>query len=355
VASLDKRPSGKWRVRWIDVDTGEARSQHFAQKRDAQAHKASIENAIHQGLYVDPKRSEMLLSDYVAKWSSERSYGEARSRVVDNALRVHVVPGLGSRRIGTINRGDIQAFVNSLHRDKGLKYGTLCNIVDVLGRMFKDAVTEGVVRVSPVVTRATGTPIYIPGREEKRSRFLTTDEVEVLRGAAPEDIRPLVECLSMTGLRIGEALGLRVGDVDFASREIRVERQRTQSGNITPTKTSKSRKVPIADRLLSILEAQVHGRRSDAPLWLNRTNGVLLYGTFKVRWDLMLERADLDWRPTAHDLRHYYASYLLQEGTAIPRVARYLGHATPAKTLAVYAHVIDDDHSDIWSLFPEAS
>lgn len=57
--------------------------------------------------------------------------------------------------------------------------------------------------------------------------------------------------------------------------------------------------------------------------------------------------AGLGWEPTAHDLRHFYASRLIQQGVDVVRVSGYLGHATVTKTLNVYGHLIFQDHSDV--------
>ena len=64
-----------------------------------------------------------------------------------------------------------------------------------------------------------------------------------------------------------------------------------------------------------------------------------------------LESAVLGWRPTPHDLRHYYASRLISEGIDIVRVSHYLGHATVTKTLNIYAHMMSPDHTDISAIF----
>lgn len=66
-----------------------------------------------------------------------------------------------------------------------------------------------------------------------------------------------------------------------------------------------------------------------------------------------LESADLGWSPTAHDLRHYYASRLVQQGVDVVRVSSYLGHATVMKTLNVYGQLMGQDHSDMDAAFGE--
>ena len=78
------------------------------------------------------------------------------------------------------------------------------------------------------------------------------------------------------------------------------------------------------------------------------------YRAFRYRWERMLKAIQLGWVPTAHDLRHYYASVLLSEGTDIVRVSMYLGHSTVTQTLDTYAHVIKRDHTDVRVLLDRA-
>lgn len=56
---------------------------------------------------------------------------------------------------------------------------------------------------------------------------------------------------------------------------------------------------------------------------------------------------------TAIELRHYYASRLIQQGVDVDRVSGYLGHETVTKTLNVYGHLISQDHSDVDAAFAE--
>lgn len=65
------------------------------------------------------------------------------------------------------------------------------------------------------------------------------------------------------------------------------------------------------------------------------------------RWHRMLAGAGLDWSPTPHDLRHFYASHLLESGVPVTKVSRALGHANAHKTLSVYSHAIREDPEDI--------
>ena len=95
------------------------------------------------------------------------------------------------------------------------------------------------------------------------------------------------------------------------------------------------------------------GRAAEDPLWLNLRGGPLLYQAFMDRWHGLVGRAGLTWTPTPHDLRHFYASHLLESGIPVTQVSRYLGHANATKTLTVYAHAIRENPANLLAAFDE--
>src|SRR6185437_475184 len=103
-----------------------------------------------------------------------------------------------------------------------------------LQRLFAAAVEDRVVAVSPCRR------IQLPKDADEEVVPPTVEQVAKAVDAAPDRYRAAVVLLAGAGLRIGELLGVRVTDVDFLRRTIRVERQRLQSGEIGPVKSAKS-------------------------------------------------------------------------------------------------------------------
>ena len=188
---------------------------------------------------------------------------------------------------------------------------------------------------------------------DREERWLIPEEVEKLIISAPDDIKMLTRFLASTGLRIGEALGLQVGSVDLQRRQVVVTRQRLQDGTFGPTKTRKSRSVPLPVPTFEALRPLVVGRGREADLWVSDLTEPMVYRAFRYRWKKAVGAAGLGWSPTAHDLRHYYASRLIQQGVDVVRFSGYLGHATVTKTLNVYGHLIGQDHSDVDAAFSD--
>jgi integrase len=164
-----------------------------------------------------------------------------------------------------------------------------------------------------------------------------------------KDHAPLVLLLAYTGLRWGEATGLRVRDVDTLKRRLTVRENAVRvNGKIvvgTP-KSHASRTVPYPDFLTLDLARQCQGKAS----------GDLVFGAGLVRlvapthggwFEYAIKRAQTVDRTfprlTPHDLRHTAASLAISAGANVKAVQRMLGHASEAMTLDVYADLFDDD------------
>ncbi len=145
------------------------------------------------------------------------------------------------------------------------------------------------------------------------------------------------------GLRIGEALGLGVGSVDFLRRELKVTRQLDQDGRFVEAKSDESmRTIPLGDVVLEALS--VHIASFDPG-----PEGVILTTSWgnPVRrskwgdaWRAAMVTSGLSYR--VHDLRHFYASALIDGGYSVVAVQRVLGHASARITLDIYGHCWPD-------------
>jgi integrase len=158
-----------------------------------------------------------------------------------------------------------------------------------------------------------------------------------------------VVLLAGSGLRIGELLGARIGDVDFLRGTIRVERQRLQDNSIAPTKTGKSvRTVPLGQVVTEELAAHLAAHPSDEWLFTTPKAEPLGYRQWKNVWRRAKANASgVEDDLTTHDLRHFFASALIAGGASVKQVQAVLGHANAMITLRTYAHLWpgDDDRT----------
>ncbi|WP_280512651.1 site-specific integrase [Corynebacterium mastitidis] len=142
-----------------------------------------------------------------------------------------------------------------------------------------------------------------------------------------------------TGMRVSELCGLRVQDVDFLRRVVRVEWQATPNGQeLRPLKTRASRReIAVADDLLEVLDRWCVGQ-SPTDRVFRRADGAPL-GHTRAGEALRVAAQGLGLSFTFHSLRHYYASLLIDSGVSVVGVQHALGHESAAMTLEVYTHL----------------
>ncbi|MDP1876897.1 MAG: site-specific integrase [Actinomycetota bacterium] len=337
MASTQKLSSGKWRARYRD-DSGREHARHFARKVDAQAWLDEVTAAMVTGQYVDPRAGKVTLRQYAEGWQSLHVGREATAAIIDNALRVHILPALGDRTVASLRRSDVQGLVKRV--SETLAARTVRNVYDVLNRVLAAAVDDRVIAVSPARR------ITLPAVEDSEVVPPTAADVAALAAAVAPRYRALVVLLAGSGVRIGEALGLEVSDVDFLRRTARVERQRLQSNVVGPTKTAKStRTVPLGQVVVNELAAHLAEYPSDGQLFTTELGTPLTYRQWKLVWEPA--RLETGVRAKTHDLRHFTASALISGGASVKQVQTVLGHSSAAITLRVYSHLWpgDDDRT----------
>jgi integrase len=160
---------------------------------------------------------------------------------------------------------------------------------------------------------------------------------------------PFVLSLVMTGIRIGEALALQWGDIDFAGRFAEVKRNLVD-GKLTTPKSGKARRVDLSAQLTESLKALLVERkketlrkgRGEVPAWVftNDAGKPTDPDNFRKRvWPKILAKAELR-TIRIHDLRHTYASLLIGQGESLAYVKEQMGHHSIRVTVDTYGHLV---------------
>lgn len=213
-----------------------------------------------------------------------------------------------------------------------------------LSAVLSAAVEDGLITRNPCSARA----VRAPRAQQGRVVPWTGEQVKAVIAAHPERYRALAVVAAGCGLRQGEVFGLRVCDVNFLGRKVRVQQQVKIVGGKLLTalpKGGKTREVPLPDVVAVALaehlrrfpsggDELVFTSREHKPLNRNYVNSHV--------WKPALRVAGV---PATRDngmhaLRHYFASVLLDAGESIKAVAEYLGHTDPGFTLRVYTHLL---------------
>jgi integrase len=177
---------------------------------------------------------------------------------------------------------------------------------------------------------------------------MAPEQVRAMVDTVGPRYRALVVLLAGSGLRPGEALGVTVDRVEFLRRVIRVDRQLvTVAGappRLSPTKTAGSvRTIPVPQVVLDELARHLERFPAgpDGLVFTDSKGDPIRRNALGHIWRRAAARAGVEGF-TPHDLRHYAASVLIEQGASVKAVQRHLGHSSATTTLDVYSHLWPD-------------
>lgn len=331
---VTRRPNGKYRARVLG-DDGRERARHFDRKVDAQRWEREQLAARDRGQFVDSS-NRITVTEYARQWAATRPHRPSTARVIKSLIDNHIAPTpLGSRRLVALRPSEVQAWATS--RVPIMAPTRLRQAVSMLRAMYEDAVIDRLVGSNPVVRR-----IKIPTVERERVIPLTVEQVATLANAMPDRNRAMVIVQATTGLRVAELLALRVQDVDFLRRDLRVEFQLDSktTERIAPKTPRSKRVIPLpqtaADALAAYLAKYPAGK--DGTIFATSAGKPYLQLTYWRIFGRAAEKVGLD--VTSHILRHTYASTLLEAGESMIVVAERLGHANATQVATTYGHIM---------------
>lgn len=336
MASIRQRPDGAWRARYRD-ESGKEHARHFKLKRDAQRWLDEVTTSVVTGQYVDPRAGLVAWSVWVAEWMRRQTWTPGTVEAAQTA--VESVPWADAP-IRSVKPSDVSAWV-AAEAKRGLAASTIKTRLNYVQMAFRAAVRDRVIPDSPAVG-------VKPPRTRKREatmQILTAEQVQTVLNVAGE-FRPFVEVCVFAGLRLGEAAGLQLGDINFLGRSITVRRQvqgaTLKTAKLVPPKAGSERTVYIPDGLVASLSAHVAAEQItalDDMLFRTELRRMWNRNSAGQEWRRIRLAADLPADVTLHTLRHTFASNLIASGCDVVTVQRALGHAQPSITLNVYSHL----------------
>jgi len=305
---------------------------------------ATVEVAKLKGEYVAPSHARVTVGELGPAWL-DRQRGHLKPSayaVMEIAWRVRVAPRWGGVALGDIRPTAVQQWVSTLGRGtpgaKPLGASAMKRTHHVLSAILADAVSDNLIARNP----ASG--VKLPPIPRKRPVYLTHRQVAGLAAAAGDHEALLL--LAYTGLRWGEAIGLRVADLDMLRRRVMVSENAVQVGaqiHVGTPKAHKRRTVPLPEFLLPYLARQCEGRGREDLLFPGDDGGYLKRPHPTCGWFIKAVAETGVPHTTPHDLRHTAASLAVSAGANVKAVQKMLGHASAAMTLDIYADLFDDD------------
>lgn len=353
-----KRGPNTWLVRvYMGTDANGKRKYHnrtvHGTKKDAERYLAQVLRDRDLGLFVEPTRQTV--NEYLDRWLSEVVKQRVRPRTYhdyESLLKRYVRPVLGARRLSQLNPVEVQALYNDLV-EQGLSARTVRYVHAVLHSALKQAVKWGMVQ------RNVAKLVELPRQKKREMCCLTPEEARrFLDAAKGTRWEALFSLMLTTGLRPGEALGLKWADVDFENGRLHVQRALVRINNsgqwrLEEPKTVRARRViPLPRNVLQVLKVHRKQQLEEKLKATNYTDYGFVFATANGRplaeknlvreyFKPLLKKAGLpDIR--LYDLRHTCATLLLAAGENPKVVSERLGHASVTITLDTYSHVLPD-------------
>jgi integrase len=264
----------------------------------------------------------------------------------EDILKNHVLPVFGSLELPDITRGKIKDFL--AHKtNEGYASSTVSHMKNVLSGILNKAVDDEAVPANPA--RGIGKTTKAKDRNEDMDP-LTMEECKLLLDTARVHFAkdyPLFLLLARTGMRVGEALGLEWGDIDFNGRFINVQRGLSRKRIETP-KNGRTRRVDMSLQLTEAMKAhRIKSKEKglalglgDAPQYVftNEKGGFMDVNNWRRRvFNKALDKAGLR-RIRIHDIRHTYATLRIAKGDNLADVSNQLGHHSVKLTMDIYYH-----------------
>ncbi|MFD7838270.1 tyrosine-type recombinase/integrase [Streptomyces sp. NPDC059761] len=374
--TIYQRKDGRWEAAGyvLAADGTRKRVRVYGSTRREAADKLAEKIAdSNRGLPV--ATADSTVGEYLTYWLGSVAIHRLRENThtrYATCVRLHLIPGLGTKKIARLTAKDVRTFLDRLRttcqcctqgldteRKKCCAVGECCRkrlsalTVTYVHSVLKSAL-EHAVREDEL-PRNVARNVKATTHRPRRFRPLTAVEArQFLDAACGDRLHALYELALRTGLRKGELLGLHWEDLDLTTGTASIRRslQRTRTGGLThlPTKTRASeRRIALPAECLRSLkkhkERQDRERETAKSVWKDcglvfttPAGRPLDPANLTRRFRSFLERAGLR-RIRFHDLRHSTATLLLEQGVDLVVIKELLGHAHIGVTAGVYAHV----------------
>ena len=248
-----------------------------------------------------------------------------RSDGAQRILKNHVIPRFGKMRLDEIKQQDITKWLAE-KRQSGMAPASVAKIKMTLSKSFELARQWELFDGNPA--RRSWTEVYANSRE----RYLTNDEAKALKLACEcspnPQLKNIVALLLLTGARKSELLKAKWTDIDIDKR----------TWTLNMTKNGRRRHIPLPQGAMAVI-GQLP-KYPDCPWLLPNPQTMLPFTDIKRSWMQARKAAELN-DVHLHDLRHSFASNLVNGGVDILRVSRLMGHVNLAST-SRYSHLAAD-------------
>jgi integrase len=317
-------------------------------QKEALKNLRAAQRQVDEGL--PPSNDTIVVSQLLERWlkHKRRRLSPSTYDNYDWAVRVHLVPAIGRKRVAKLTTSDVDDLI-ALKEDEGLSPSAVLRIRSVLASALDQGIVWG------FVPRNVARLSEPPKRVTKEGRTLTPDQARrLLASVEGKRLETLYVLMITLGLRRGEVLGLKWSDLSTRKRTLSVERAlKRENGKLVlgDLKTKGSRRIlNLPDEVVKSLGShkarQAAERLKAGEVW--QESGLIFTTEIGSPIDprnlhrdfvKVSEAAGLG-RWHLHELRHSATSLMLSEGIPLKVVADVMGHSSVRMTADVYGHVL---------------
>lgn len=366
--SVSQRKDGKWtaRIRIGYMPNGNPRIKAFYGKTENEVKRKMREfiRDFHRNDGVVVQRSTV--QNFMETWLYETKRNDLKPKSFDRleqTLKYQVFPNIGHIQLAAVQPSDIQRLLNKL-ADEGKSASTIKKTYDAINACFKNGVIQRTINYNPALG------VTVPKGKAPRKgelKYFSDDEARAICEAATRRLKngkkmyrlgEIFIVILDTGIRLGEANGLRWDHVSFDKREIFIDstiemvRDRSDTTKATfvkyeqnSTKSESSKRyVPLNDEALDALK-KLHEITGDCEYVMTTSRGNIMLPR---QIDRMFRKVEATAKIPedrifgVHALRHTFATRLFKAGVDVKIVSELLGHSDITITYNTYIHVIDD-------------
>lgn len=308
--------------RSCDINLADARSK-------AKKLKAEIALGADPQAVVREKRKSLTWNNFFTEHYLPHVKQHKRSWDNDEEMhRLRIKDRFGDLQINKFSRREVQQWMNEL-RESGLAPSTCDHHGKLIRHALNLAVSWDLLESNPV----KGIKLF--GGDNRIEHVLTTDQLQKLMATLDEPAHrrdtasQVVKFLLFTGARVNEALNAKWTDIDRANR--------TWTVQATNSKSKQRRSIPLNDAAMAVLDTLRTKGKSEWLFISRQGDGTQRMTTITKVWQQIRMDAGLPWL-RLHDLRHNFASMLVNSGRTLYEVQQILGHSD-SKVTERYAHM----------------
>jgi integrase len=309
-------------------------------KKKAKEKFREVEDQLRRGIYLPDKKIPNF-KQVAKEWIDHKKPNLRHSTwsVYEGHTRNHF-DDFKPIKINRITTAKVEKWISARHNER-MNLATIKKILVTLGQIMAYAVRHGYIDYNQV--RDAERPRGNGETEKDKIRVLTPSEISSFFDAEKDmNYGTLLRLAIFSGARQGELLGLKWSDVDWENNQIHIQRTfNNQRWYNTKTEAS-NRKIDLGPAMMKELKAWklacppngldlIFPNESGHPI--NHNNMVNRH------FNPALKKAGIE-RIRFHDLRHTYASLLIEQGENIKYIQTQLGHSSPTVTWNVYAHLM---------------